>query len=165
MLVKGATDYISRIKNQVVWQYLWTIDCAIGRHQKSDRCRMPHHVTWKPFQNACEPLNLGVLHPWIKWTSFNVWVRFFLVRNSTQKLIRALKWIFIRCFSHQMYDIVKFHYRYVFHYRYGISSNGNIFRVIALCAGNSPVTGEFPAKASDTELWCFLWSALEQTVE
>ena len=26
------------------------------------------------------------------------------------------------------------------------SSNGNIFRVLALCAGNSPVAGEFPAQ-------------------
>ena len=26
------------------------------------------------------------------------------------------------------------------------SSNGNIFRVTGLCAGNSPVTGEFPAQ-------------------
>ena len=32
---------------------------------------------------------------------------------------------------------------------------------LAIGAGNSPVTGEFPAhtKASDAELWCFLWSA------
>ena len=30
----------------------------------------------------------------------------------------------------------------------------------------SPVTGPFPlTKASDAELWCFLWSAPEQTVE
>ena len=34
--------------------------------------------------------------------------------------------------------------------------------LLALCAGNSPVTGE---KASDAEFWCFLWSAPEQTVE
>ena len=27
-----------------------------------------------------------------------------------------------------------------------MSSNGNIFRVTGLCAGNSPVTGEFPAQ-------------------
>ena len=33
--------------------------------------------------------------------------------------------------------------------------------LLALCAGNSPVTGEFPTqKASDAELWCILWSAL-----
>ena len=32
--------------------------------------------------------------------------------------------------------------------------------LLALCAGNSPVTSEFPrTKASDAELWCFLWSA------
>ena len=46
------------------------------------------------------------------------------------------------------------------------SSNGSIFRV----AG--PLCGEFPdhrwiplTKASDAELWCFLWTASEQTVE
>ena len=32
--------------------------------------------------------------------------------------------------------------------------------LLTLCAGNSPVTGEFPAQRdSDAELWCFLWSA------
>ena len=30
------------------------------------------------------------------------------------------------------------------------SSNGNIFRVTALCAGNPPVTGEFPAQRPAT---------------
>ena len=37
--------------------------------------------------------------------------------------------------------------------------------LLALCAGNSSVTGEFPDKASDAELWCFLWSAPEWTIE
>ena len=47
-----------------------------------------------------------------------------------------------------------------------MSPNGNIFRI----AG--PFWGEFTGhrwiprtKASDMELWCFLWSAPEQTVE
>ena len=32
--------------------------------------------------------------------------------------------------------------------------------LLALCAGNSPVTGEFPPQmASNAELWCFSWSA------
>ena len=46
------------------------------------------------------------------------------------------------------------------------SSNGNIFRV----AG--PLCGDFTGhrliplkKASDAELWCFLWSAPEQTLK
>ena len=46
------------------------------------------------------------------------------------------------------------------------SSNGNIFRV------TGPLCEEFTGhrwipltKASDAELWCFLWSAPEQTVE
>ena len=38
--------------------------------------------------------------------------------------------------------------------------------LLAICAGNSPVAGEFPAqKPSDAEIWCFLRSASEQTVE
>ena len=36
--------------------------------------------------------------------------------------------------------------------------------LLALCVGNSPVTGESLTKASDAELWCFLWSVPEQTV-
>ena len=46
------------------------------------------------------------------------------------------------------------------------SSNGNIFRV------NGHLCGEFTGprllprtKASDAELWCYLWSASEQTLE
>ena len=31
------------------------------------------------------------------------------------------------------------------------SSNGNIFRVIGLCEGNSPVTGEFPSQRPVTQ--------------
>ena len=34
--------------------------------------------------------------------------------------------------------------------------------LVAICEGNPPLTG---GKASDAELWCFLWSAPEQTVE
>ena len=46
------------------------------------------------------------------------------------------------------------------------SSIGNILVLLALCVGNSPVNGEFPfTKARDAELWLFLWSAPESTVE
>ena len=35
-----------------------------------------------------------------------------------------------------------------------------ISTLLALSVGNSPVTGEFPSqRASDAELWCFLWSS------
>ena len=34
--------------------------------------------------------------------------------------------------------------------------------LLAICAGNSPVTDEFPAKANDAELWCFLWSSIKK---
>ena len=33
--------------------------------------------------------------------------------------------------------------------------------LLALCAGNSPARWIPRTKASDTELWCFLWSAPE----
>ena len=34
--------------------------------------------------------------------------------------------------------------------------------LLAICVGNSPVTGEFPTQmASNAELWCYLWSASE----
>ena len=37
-------------------------------------------------------------------------------------------------------------------------------KLLALCEGNSPVTGEFPSQRPVT-LWCFLWFSPEQTVE
>ena len=46
------------------------------------------------------------------------------------------------------------------------SSNGNIFRVTGSLWGESNGHRWIPlTKASDAELWCFLWPALEQTVE
>ena len=46
------------------------------------------------------------------------------------------------------------------------SSNGNIFRVTWPLWGESISHRWIPlTKASDAELWCFLWSAHEQTVE
>ena len=46
------------------------------------------------------------------------------------------------------------------------SSNGNIFRVTGPLWGESTGHRWIPlTKASDVELWCFLWSAPKQTVE
>ena len=46
------------------------------------------------------------------------------------------------------------------------SSHGNIFRVAGPLWGESTGHRGVPlTKASDSELWCFLWSAPEQTVE
>ena len=46
------------------------------------------------------------------------------------------------------------------------SSNGNIFRNTGLFLGESIGHRWIPlVKASDTELWCFLRSAPEQTIE
>ena len=46
------------------------------------------------------------------------------------------------------------------------SSNGNIFRVTGHLCGEFTGPRWIPhTKASDAELWCFLWSASEWTVE
>ena len=46
------------------------------------------------------------------------------------------------------------------------SSNGNIFRVTSPLLGESIEHRCIPlTKACDAEIWCFLWSAAEQTVE
>ena len=46
------------------------------------------------------------------------------------------------------------------------SSNGNILRVTGLLCGEFIADRRIPRiKANDAELWCFLWSAPEPTVE
>ena len=46
------------------------------------------------------------------------------------------------------------------------SSNGTIFRVTDTLWGESTVHRWIPVtKASDAELWCFIWSAPEQKFE
>ena len=46
------------------------------------------------------------------------------------------------------------------------TSNGNIFRVTDPLWGESIDHRWIPlTKASEAELWCFLWSAFEQTVQ
>ena len=46
------------------------------------------------------------------------------------------------------------------------SSNGNIFNATGLLWGESTSHWWIPlTKASDAELWCFLWSAPEQMLE
>ena len=46
------------------------------------------------------------------------------------------------------------------------SSNGTIFRVTGLLCGEFTGPRLIPrTKASDAELWCFLWSVLEQMAE
>ena len=47
-----------------------------------------------------------------------------------------------------------------------MSSNGSIFRVTGLLWGEFTGHRWIPlTKASDAELWCFLWSTAEQTIE
>ena len=84
------------------------------------------------------------------------------------------------------------HLHCLLNYWFKLRQKRSKFCVTCLCAGNSPVTGQFMmtssnvnifrvtghlwgeftgprwiplAKASDAELWCFLWSSPEQTVE
>ena len=45
------------------------------------------------------------------------------------------------------------------------SSNGNIFRVAGLLSREFTGDQWIPRKASDVQLWCFIWSAPEQAIE
>ena len=45
------------------------------------------------------------------------------------------------------------------------SSNEIFSALLALCVGNSQITGGFPHKGQRRGAWCFLWSVAEQTVE
>ena len=65
-------------------------------------------------------------------------------------------------------DAIKLHFELRLLYQSTMtSSNDNIFRVTGPLWGESTGHRWIPLtkKASDAELWCFLWSAPEQTVE
>ena len=55
----------------------------------------------------------------------------------------------------------RLYYRYFGYSCVGSSWWRHPMEIFSACAGNSPFT---VTKASDAELWCFLWSAPEQTV-
>ena len=44
-------------------------------------------------------------------------------------------------------------------------SNGTISALLALCEGNSPVTGEYPSQRPVTRIFDVVWSEPEQTAE
>ena len=59
-------------------------------------------------------------------------------------------------------SLCEFAWLYMSHIPWWHHQMETLSALLALCAGNSPVTGEFPHKGSDEERWCFLWSAPEQ---
>ena len=79
------------------------------------------------------------------------WSRDVAPKRNTKDRLSIWPWIKVYHCRHKIMDVMT-------------SSNGNIFRVTGLLCGTShrwiPRT-----KASDAELWCFLWSAPEPTVE
>ena len=71
---------------------------------------------------------------------------------SSQSVFSAIPRLIIPCNTHMLSMMT--------------SSNGNIFRVTGPLWGDSIGHSEFcPEKASDAELWCFLWSVPEQTID
>ena len=66
------------------------------------------------------------------------------------------------------YTIGRLNLALVYRYQFIMmtSSNGNIFRVTGHLCGEFTGPRWIPrTKASEAELWCFLWSASEQTIE
>ena len=83
--------------------------------------------------------------------------RFQITRSRQKHLLQTIFSIFLR---ENHYTIIQNSMNVI------TSSNGTIFRVTVSSRGES--TGHrwiLLTKASDAELWCFLWSTPEQTVE
>ena len=85
-----------------------------------------------------------------------------LISLIMAKRINQLSWNEISAWRSFLENIISFKFPRSYPIRMMTSSNGNIFRVIG------PFCGEFTGhrwipltKASDAELWCFLWSAPE----
>ena len=90
-------------------------------------------------------------------------------------LLCAIAMLYISTFFLYILDVVSLKIRQRpqcrYHNMYRIyivtsSSNGDILRVTGPLWGETTGHGSIPlTKASDAELWCFPWSAPEQTVE
>ena len=73
---------------------------------------------------------------------------------------------FIFCSNALDYDDKMYSPFYVYSDSMMTSSNGTIFRFTCPLWGETTVDRWIPlTKASDAELWCFIWSAPEQTFE
>ena len=95
----------------------------------------------------------------------------FIYRRSTPVMSNIFLYSELQCVGTSAYNVVDnahpFKFRWHFYFDFTMtSSNGNIFpRYWSFVRGihrnlRIPLT-----KASDAELWCFLWSTLEQTIE
>ena len=130
---------------------------------------------------ACQSLFLkSVVLPWCALGQYNDgWVqdcgilsamnmRESCTKPSISWIVHCIGTFFIKHYVCWLLDIRKTVQWLLCHHRIykTTSSNGNLFALLALCEGNQPVTGGLPpSKASGTELWRFLWSAPEQTIE
>ena len=98
----------------------------------------------------------SICHRWIPLTKGQSRWKYFHSMTSSCRLERGSTWFWNRL------DTVLFKSRQRIYRIMMTSSNGNIFRV------TGPLCGEFTGhrwipltKASDAELWCFLWSTSE----
>ena len=128
-------------------------DADQRRHQSSASLAFVRWIHWEPVNSPHKwPVTRKMTSSWSK-----------LNNNSCSVHIPVHKFDFMPHLRHQACP----HVMYFAWWRHQMET---FFALLAFCAGNSPVTGEFPTKkASDAELWCFLWSAPaptdEQTME
>ena len=107
--------------------------------------------------------NIRSLVQLMAWRRSGRWISSQWICDAESVVLSWLSWVNIaRLKLHTFYGLIaKLYVRIIM-----TSSNGSIFRV------TGPLWGEFTGlrwipltKACDAELWCFLWSAPEQTVE
>ena len=93
--------------------------------------------------------------PWGTWTN---------CMSRILKHTRALSWVPPKCLG--IFSKIWFYKQDVRLISMMTSSNGNIFHVTGPLWGESTGPRWIPlTKASDAKLWCFIWSAPEQTFE
>ena len=142
--------------------YIW-----IGRpywHQRATQC------TWHMLARRILSSNIFVTPSWELKIKFGQWINSSYFRNVSATLVLHYDFFWRRCNAQNI------RYNWIWHIQLSSSSRddsrmmtssyGNIFRV------TGPLYGEFTGhrwipltKPSDAELWCFLWSAPEQTAD
>ena len=153
LLTQYVMLYIHAISNVYIWSIFLTKVQILWQKMNM----FIHFVMWLPRIMS----NKLVIHCRDRPDYLNILINRFINRyvseiNKNDTVLTL--WAFIDVYLHQrIFSLYKVMMR---------SSNGNIFRVTGHLCGEFTGPRWIPlTKASDAELWCFLWSASEWKVE